>query len=764
MSAIAIEKPYSFPIRTNCKIFLNQQFVSVLVGLIIGFFGCILVAYQGTADTESLQKVDQNLGAEYRATWNDESGSSVGVFSRDGVPIWDATQGLGYRMPNLFSQDTQSPFVFLRAILPVENIILIRLLLKSLIALALINLCVASWGGKYLVSRLVVLDISLLGQQFLFTTSNDWFGVAEYYWGLSLIVAAFCHFSLFDKSKAVVRRSWTINFSLILGLTYFFGPVGVIPLVVCIVPCLALPAVKRLFSHLKISGIFLLVAVAMFPAILNFLELASQKWPSNSSYSTQTSVFDFFQEDKIYRFQPILAFLVSAFHPILRIFDEAGSRTEFYNSVAILVMLIIRLRIHDKSSEISKLLSRCLTSCLLFFLTVLFSGVIARAKVPGLSTFFSIHAWMLFPVALALVSISFVITIGNFELQPLIKSKAARSALRTLVCVALIMGLAYPSVAYLRDFSKSENSVFRDQQVRDEARMSIQKLDLKMNQRFAALKQDGSTEGSFLFGDDSGIRFDLQLARAGYPTIDEVPYGRSVGTLVTPTEKFRSVFVATVQTCDPRVLDFLGVSTIWVEQSGDTKSANCADAIKRSFEKGDIFKPERREELGGLIVRPGSFTSFSYSQEPGLRDATVCPQFERDCLFGLAQTKFQASGGSPFQLCEDNCLFTYQWRAPAGAKHILVPSNYDKAFVVRDEFSGVELETTNFRGLLSVKIPSGYTAGVFEASINPDVLMWARIASTYLQTIVFLGCLLAMFLFGIRALKNLSPASEGRRP
>ena len=147
-----------------------------------------------------------------------------------------------------------------------------------------------------------------------------------------------------------------------------------------------------------------------------------------------------------------------------------------------------------------------------------------------------------------------------------------------------------------------------------------------------------------------------------------------------------------------------------------------------------------------------------------MRDATVCPQFERDCLFGLAQTKFQASGGSPFQLCEDNCLFTYQWRAPAGAKHILVPSNYDKAFVVRDEFSGVELETTNFRGLLSVKIPSGYTAGVFEASINPDVLMWARIASTYLQTIVFLGCLLAMFLFGIRALKNLSPASEGRRP
>ena len=275
-----------------------------------------------------------------------------------------------------------------------------------------------------------------------------------------------------------------------------------------------------------------------------------------------------------------------------------------------------------------------------------------------------------------------------------------------------------------------------------------------MNQRFAALKQDGSTDGSFLFGDDSGIRFDLQLARAGYPVIDEVPYGRNVGTLVAPTEKFRSVFVATVQSCDPGVLDFFGVSTIWVEQSGDTKSANCADSLKRYFDKGDTFKPERQTELGGFIVRPGSFTSFSHSQDPGLSDTTACPQFEKDCLFGLAQTKFQASGGSPFQLCEDNCLFTYQWRAPAGAKYMLIPSNYDKTFIVRDKFSGVELKTTNFRGLLSVEIPSGYMAGVFEASINPDLLMWARIASTYLQTIVFLGCLLAMFLCGIGALKN----------
>jgi hypothetical protein len=384
----------------------------------------------------------------------------------------------------------------------------------------------------------------------------------------------------------------------------------------------------------------------------------------------------------------------------------------------------------------------------------LFSGVIARARIPGLSTFFSIHAWMMFPVALALVSIGFVIAIGNVELQPLMKRRAARFALRTLVCLSLIMGFSYPSVAYLKDFSKSESSIFRDQQVRDGAQMTIQKLDLKENQRVALLKRDNGVGGSFLFGDDSGVRFDLQLARAGYPTIDEVPYGRSVGTLVTPTEKFRSVFVATVQSCDPGVLDFLSVSTIWVEQSGDTKSANCADSMKRYFDNGDTFKPERQTELGGFIVRPGSFTSFSYNQESGLSDTTACPQFEKDCLFGLAQTKFQASRGSPFQLCEDGCLFTYQWRAPAGGKHILVPSNYDKAFVVRDKFSGVELETTNFRGLLSVEIPSGYTAGVFEASINPDLLMWARIASTYLQTIVFLGCLLAMFLYGIRALKN----------
>ena len=366
----------------------------------------------------------------------------------------------------------------------------------------------------------------------------------------------------------------------------------------------------------------------------------------------------------------------------------------------------------------------------------------------------STHAWQLAHLLLAVVTISTVILLGHLKLDKSLLKPWPRNCVKALIAVVFLMSISHPTVMFFKDFEKSPNSIFRDSQVNDVARTEIKKLGLTGGQRFVILKEQTSEASYLLLGERHGLRFNLQLARAGYPTIEEFPYGRSVGTLATPKEKFRNAFNPTIENCTPKVLDFLGVSTIWVEQSGDTKSANCADSLKRYFDKGDTFKPERQTELGGFIVRPDSFTSFSHSQDPGLSDTTACPQFEKDCLLGLAQTKFQASGGSPFQLCEDNCLFTYQWRAPAGAKYVLIPSNYDKTFTVRDKFSGVELKATNFRGLLSVEIPSGYTAGVFEASINPDLLMWARIASTYLQTIVFVGCLLAMFLCGIGALKN----------
>jgi len=122
-----------------------------------------LVAYRGTDDTESLLKSEQNQGAEYRTTRNPGVNSPIGIARVAGVPVWDQTQGLGQRMPNLFGQQTQSPFIFMNKLASVELVTLVRLIFSTLLGLTLANLAVASWGGKKIVSRLFLLDLSGLG-------------------------------------------------------------------------------------------------------------------------------------------------------------------------------------------------------------------------------------------------------------------------------------------------------------------------------------------------------------------------------------------------------------------------------------------------------------------------------------------------------------------------------------------------------------------------------------------------------------------------
>ena len=740
-------------IRINRKLISSPQFVAVLVGLIVGVFACFLVVYRGTNDQESLQRNAQNWGAEYRATWGDSPGVAPGVMTRLGVPVWDGAQGMGHRMPNLFSQETQSPFIFLRSIMPVENILIFRLFLETIIALILINLCVSSWGGRMVVQRLLLLDFAFLGQFIFFTAVTDWFGNAESYWGTALIVAGLCHASLYKSGSFNERKSMAFKLSIIFGMSFLFGPVGLVPLLVVGLG-LAIPATKKIINQFKYLTLVLLVLVAMFPTLLNLFELASQVWPVKTTYLTHISRFDLFQATSVHRFHMVLALAISGFQPILLLIGLAGERSEFFNLTAVLLLIFAKYRGLFPAQAQKKLLNRCLLTILTFFLLMLFSGGIALAKIPLISRLMSIHGWMLSHPMLVVVTICSVILLGHLPSANTLKIQSFAFGLKGLVCLAALMAILYPVVMYTESTGQTDFAIFRDRQVNDESVSAIQQLDLERLQRFIILKPFYKDDVLSFLGNDVGIRFDLQIARAGFPTVDQISYGRSMRTLVTPKQQFRSMFIATTEYCSPKALDFIGVSTIWVEQVSGENSASCAKLISNYFRVKSSLQIGSGEKLRGLKFKPKVFSSFSHGRDFGSQESEPCPQFEKDCLTGLTATKISGSNGSPFQLCQQECLFTYQWAAPSSSTSLVIPNNYDKTFVVRDRATGIEVQTSNFRGLLSVKIPSGQTSGVFEASIRSDGMMWARVVATYFRTIVFLGCLLALLLSGIRGLKD----------
>ena len=180
--------------------------------------------------------------------------------TRLGVPVWDGAQGMGHRMPNLFSQETQSPFIFLRSIMPVENILIFRLFLETIIAFILINLCVSSWGGRMVVQRLLLLDFALLGQFIFSTAVTDWFPYSEQYWGITLITAGLCHVSLYKSGSFNERKSMAFKLSIMFGMSFLFGPVGLVPLLVVGLG-LAIPATKKIIYQFKYLTLVLLSCI-----------------------------------------------------------------------------------------------------------------------------------------------------------------------------------------------------------------------------------------------------------------------------------------------------------------------------------------------------------------------------------------------------------------------------------------------------------------------------------------------------------------------
>ncbi|NBY61066.1 MAG: hypothetical protein EBQ54_01790 [Actinobacteria bacterium] len=139
-----------------------------------------------------------------------------------------------------------------------------------------------------------------------------------------------------------------------------------------------------------------------------------------------------------------------------------------------------------------------------------------------------------------------------------------------------------------------------------------------------------------------------------------------------------------------------------------------------------------------------------------------CPLLEQDCLKGLEVTKLPSTGQAPFRLGEDDCLFTYKWAGAANTRQVLLPVNFDKTIDIKDSLTGKRLKTANYQGLLAVQVEGNESSGVFVGEIRPDLMMWLRVAMTYLHTIVFLGALGAMLVKGIQAVKEISRAPQSQ--
>ena len=715
----------------------------MLIGLVVGLVAAFLISYRGTDDYEFALTVGQNFGAQYRATWGQSFPDSPGVIKQFGVPVWDSAQALGFRLPTLISQYSQSPFVFLTVFAPVENIVLFELTFTMIISLILINLTVVSVGARVVLARLFFLDISLMGVVVLYSIETDFFSHVGQFFGLALIFCALYLANLVDVKvtslqKSIIRASLIFGSSLVLLGHPTWWIMGFALFVAM------MPKVKVLISKLGFASTLVCLGLSGILVLPNTFELLVQEWPvKTEDYQTQTSVFDFFQDTWVYRFQPVLAFVAAGFQPILRLINEAGSRTEFFNLVALLLLLVWRFNARTSGMPDDQGFRKSLRAVLVFLILMMFGGVVARSNIAGLSLVFSTHAWQLAHPVLIIVSILFCIKF--LEISQFLYNK--RIFILTIgkkfLLVPVILGVMHPLIMLEKGPGNSPYAVFRDQPVNSRSATTISDLGFTRLERHTILISSLDPELISPINESvSSIRNEGILARAGYPSIAAVTKGRSVLTLNSPQFRFQSYSVTTVENCDPQVFDFLSISTIVVGKSMDDQDDFCLKRLQNYFGRDLVVESlQNKFENLSYVVHPNSFRSFTIRNVSNIRMTEPCQILEQDCLSGVNKTSLTNNGGTPLKLCEHVCALRYKWANLDDSELLLLPVNYDHALVVRDLQTGSRLPSQNFQGLIAVSVEGLGNQGEVEVLLEPDFLMWVRVLTTYIHSIVILATL-----------------------
>ena len=660
-------------------------------------------------------------------------------------------------MPNLIGQQSQTPFVFLSSLISIESILHLRLFFATFLSLSLTNLLIVGWSIRKAGLRLILFDVSMLGVSFLYTIHNDFFSQADQFWGLLLVIASFLNHELFKERRETARSIPLLSvLSLLFGLGFFLSghPSWFSFLILTVLPFIFRKEC-RAFLKVRIWGLVSIACIAvLFPLITLYELITAEPISGDRQYRPQVSTWDLFSDaPHVFRFQPVLVLLAAAFQPLLRVVGDAGSRTEFFNFLLLAVPLSY-LRFKQKKKEIEKLARFSIYVLVLMILGSVFSGIIARADLFIVSNLFTAHGWQLAHPILLLNTLVAVIIVGEENLLGSFKD-LSRWSLKILFSLGAFMGVSFSIVMVTLDVDGSKFAYFGDV-----SSTSMVETRLIKAERFADLSVSSNDSG-YEWSALTGSRFELQLARGGYPTIEFYGAGRHSRTLVGQFEKYRSGYVPTTADCRPAVLEFLAVSSIFVNTE-DT--SGCREKLIAYFGEDSVREINKVAGPPGTasLFRPKSFATWSIMTESAENPSVSCPLLEQDCLKGLEVTKLPSTGQAPFRLCEEDCLFTYKWAGAANTRQVLLPVNFDKTIDIKDSLTGKRLKTANYQGLLAVQVEGNESSGVFVGEIRPDLMMWLRVAMTYLHTIVFLGALGAMLVKGIQAVKEITRAPQSQ--
>jgi hypothetical protein len=686
----------------------------------------------GTADYESLSKFERAYGSRYAGLALGNMATRSGLGAVGGIPVYDITQGFGYRLPTQGALG-QSPLVWLRFVASAELI----QALSFLPALFLVSWAVTSLLGPRGLGRstwrITVAHVVLLGPIFLYSVVNEWTPTAVGFCARVTVIAAALRLAVNTGRPWRIREAtqWSLVVVAAFGLIATGHP-GEWPLVLPAAIMLTIQAYRQLIraphawprcAEVLRTTAVLAVGVAAVLAISAFEIVEELGQPSTGSIRVAQGLA--FTSDKLpgivgavggeNRAIVVVLLVMSVLGPVVDLVMPTHGRYEF---VGLTVLVVLAIHLRRRASDSQHLLARWAFG-LIVVTTLWWLGEVT-SLIPSVAR--SSGAWL---------HAAQVLMCGVLAVLGLWNCKSSARVRRGTALFGDFMASGALMVAMLYPFSMLAGSPPSHRNWQENMAAVSRLLPAGVRAEVA---------GSLLDDERNLVTPSWVRSRDGFPTLEDIPKIRNAATL--------SIAPALDQSVSPKVLlqmnfsdvrDFASIAVV-VGSKGDGQGP-VSPAMGEVMDR--VTLPNGEE---GVALRRTRFHTFTVEESQLVSGDTRCPLLDDPaCLSKVAPSRTDPRNEARWRLGKGGVLATYEWDVSRATWAVLVPLDFDPALVVTDLESSDVLRTHSHYGLLAVELPTGASSGVMQFTLRPDTRMYARVLATYLHSIGLVISVVSMY-------------------
>lgn len=719
-----------------------------------------------TGDIEESTKISFSIATNDAAHGGLGGRRELGTYSYFGVPLYDALQGTGNRLPYQASWAQSSEWP-LRYLLSKHHYLLVRVFLSSMVLLLSALRVLRSWKHKSPVLLQALFGLLLISPAGLYLRQNEWsdtFSQSAGIMGVAFLLLYRGHFGLESPNNQILSDSPSDFLLLFGGLTFIvtghpgMWPIALVLLLslflagVCISPVFRQRLLRVVLSR-WIELVFVTIPALLVVAVVAWdLKIESSQLPDWSV--GRDAITQGFYSDQALRgftrgilpdFVERTASVVIAmfFLPVVRVlfpwFQEsdlmqrmAGSfpRGEFSGALVTLALFAFARKALRNSPE--GILTRIVatTNVVVVALAIAF----ANDWLPTVLT--PSGAWMVFPILLGLnVFMTFVVLNQTWRIAEPARwlgySNLAIIALWVLMQFSIFSIYPTPHLEIPKRYEQTELSVQDAQQLSDV---------LSTSGRLAMLRSpDFPSQLSF----EDTIRIVQRGKSVLAPADAKIRNVSHLNSHVFSDGRVPIIGIneANLSASD-RLLEFFQVEQAMIELSDPLASAvrEFVGMSNETLNRKDTIRTVGFVGIEFVLWTRSGFSSSVLSDRT-IVDSARCPLFEQSCLAIQKSLMLHPRSSPRLTICEDPCLWRYKTDSVPRGRILVLPISFDAALVAQDSY-GTSIETTNIGGFLSVSNSSGLNEGFLEVSVQPDARMYARVLSSYVQ----LGALLLLAL------------------